>query len=694
MANRDNVLRLIIAEESLNDAEQLVSVLRNDGLAVRPTRVVDDEELQAAHAAQSQDLLLCAPGLDAMPLEVALRVLAQSGKDVPLLVLSADDDPELRVRSMGLGAVDLVSKADIEHFRLAVRREFRGLQERRRLRLLESRVRETERRCHTLLDSSRDAIAYVHEGMHVYANASYLERFGIDDVQDLEGLPILDLVTPEDQPRFKEFLRRHDGGEDAGTEIELTVPGANGEQAPAVMTFSAASWDGEACTQVLLREQVPEIEMEAQLPALGRRDVLTGLHNRSAFLEALEQDIAASLAAESGAQNGLLYIQVDNPNAIQDNLGISALDTVLADLARIIGAQVGDGHLAGRYSDTVLAVLLRGCGVHDAVGIGGAIRSGTEGHISEHAGRTNTKSCSIGVALISDAVSQAGQAINLAHGACEVARREGGDRVHLYAATEEGEGDGVSWKNRLEDALHGEGFELLFQPLVALAGDQEERYEAHLHLRSDDGALLHPREFLPPAVRLGLGAQVDRWVLEQTLSRLAERGRSGTPATIFIKLSGATVSDREFAHALADGLERHAVPGEQLVLQINEPVALTQLNEAKALFKAAKELHCGFALDQFGSGLNPFQLVKHLPADFLKLDRALTEDLTISEERRETVGNVIRTAHEMRKQVVVGHLQEATVLATLWQYQVDLVQGDFLGETGPELNYDFSGMVI
>jgi diguanylate cyclase (GGDEF)-like protein/PAS domain S-box-containing protein len=693
MSTKDNVIRLILAEDSLNDAEQLISTLRNRGLAVRPTRVVDDEQLQAALTEHVQDLLLCAPGLEGLSVELALRVLEQSGKDVPVLVLNDREDHELRTEVMTLGAVDLVSKQSPEHFVLTVQREARRLRERRRLRRLEAQLRETERRCHTLLDSSRDAVAYVHEGMHVYANASYLERFGAGSFEDLEGLPILDLVIGDDQARFKEFLRGYSRGRLERSEIELTVAGAHGEARAVTMEFSPASWDGEPCTQVLIREQSPGVDLEAQLAAIGRRDMLTGLLNRAAFVEELEHCITASLGSDSGAQSALLYLQPDNVDAIQENLGLSAVEQVMADMAEIVRGQVGDDQVAGRYAEHVVAVLLRDCGVHEALGLAEAIRSGIEAHVSEHDGRTITKSCSIGVAMLSDAISQTGQAFNLAHEACDIARREGGDRVHLYAAAAEPDSGG-SWQTRLEDALAGQGFQLLFRPLVALAGDQEARYEVRLRLAGEGGALLAPRDFMPHAERLGLAAAVDRWVLDQVLGRLARAQRQGRRSSVFVKLGGATLADAEFAATLGGLLERHGIAGDQLILQINEPVAVTQLNDAKVLFKAAKEHRCGFALDQFGSGLNPFQLVKHLPADYLKLDRTLTEDLATSEDNRETVGSLIQTAHEMRKKVIAGYLQEATVLATLWQYQVDLVQGDFLGEALPEMNYDFSGLVI
>lgn len=694
MGSKDNVIRLLVAEEAQNEAEQLINVLRNHGIAVRPTWVGDDDELQASLGAGPQDMMLCAPDMGALPLEMALRILEQSGKDLPLIVLADGEDAALRTEVMALGAADQVNKNDPEHFRLVILREFRNLQDRRTLRRHAAHLRETERRCHTLLDSSRDAIAYVHEGMHVYANTSYLERFGMTGFEELEGLPLLDLTAAADQGRLKAFLRQYSRGEQTHNDIRVRIGDSDADEA--LLEFSPASWDGEDCTQILIRDESASADLEAQLEAMSRQDVLTGLYNRRFFIDQLDHYIAAALESETGTQSAVLYIQPDNIDAIQNSVGISAVDQVLADMAATVREQLGEQHVAGRYSDTVLSVMLRDCGVHEALAVAEAIRAGVEAHVTDHEGRTVTKTCSIGVAIIGDSVSQAGQAINLGYSACETARREGGDRVHLYtAAEEEPQGPGTNWKHRLEDGLRGEGFQLLFQPLVALAGDQHERYEVRLQLQADNGRIITPADFLPQAEALGLTADIDRWVIGESLRAVGRRRQQGVRTTVFVKISAASLTGGELGDAIAQGLATHQVDGDQLVVQIGEPAAVTQLNDAKELFRQLKELHCGVAIDEFGTGLNPFQLVRHLPAEYLKLDRDLTADLGDGDdERREKVRELIETAHEMRKQVVAGYLAEATVLATLWQYQVDLVQGAFLGEPQRDMNYDFSGMVI
>ena len=94
-----------------------------------------------------------------------------------------------------------------------IRREWSDLDARRALRRLEARVRETERRCDALIESSSDPIAYVHEGMHIRANSAYLEMFGFDSFDDVEGMSLLDLVAPRHVADFKQLLKQLSKGE-------------------------------------------------------------------------------------------------------------------------------------------------------------------------------------------------------------------------------------------------------------------------------------------------------------------------------------------------------------------------------------------------------------------------------------------------------------------------------------------------
>ncbi|KAB7627831.1 EAL domain-containing protein [Alkalilimnicola sp. S0819] len=693
MSKNDDILRLLVAEESLNDAEMLISVLRNAGQAVRASQAEDAEDLQQALAEKTFDLFLCSTGMAELSLDEAVRQIKHSGKDLPLVAINDVDDGDVRREAMRLGAADLVSKQDLEHLSRVLQRELRNLRDRRRLRRLEASLRETEKRCSLLLESSRDAIAYVHEGMHLYANRAYLERFGVDSFEDIEGTPLLDMIAPDDQGSMKDFLRRYNKGDHSQDELELSIIS---DDVPSQVTlhFSPASIDGEPCTQVLIREQADSRALEAQLDTLSKQDLLSGLYNRSYFMEHLQRLISEN--AEGAEQShGLLYIALDNLEQIQLTLGITAIDQLITDVAGLIRAEQADQGLAARFSDDAFTVVLEQAGVHETIALGEAIRHAVEALVTESGGRTVTSTCSIGVSMVADA-SNAQQALDAAHQAADTARVQGGNRVHLPTSSDEEEGGetgaGEQLRELVATAAEEDRFHLVFQPVASLQGESVERYEVRLRMQDREGKLVLPGQFIPQSESWGLLPQLDRWVMSEAVRVLQQRNAQGTE--LMIKLSGPTLEDDSFLTDVGQALKDAGVEGHRLIFQLNEPVAVTQLNQAKQAFRGIKELNCGFCLDHFGSGLNPFQLVKHLPADYLKLDATLTAEIGSNAETQQACKQVIDNAQQLHKKVIAGYLEDVNSMATLWQFGVDYVQGNFLQEPERGMHYDFSGMVI
>jgi diguanylate cyclase (GGDEF)-like protein/PAS domain S-box-containing protein len=691
MSPQDNTLRLLLAEPSLNDAETFISVLRNAGHAIRPSRVEDEEELREALDARTYDLFLCSTSASELPLSVARRIAQQSGKDLPLIAITDTEDAQLRAELLAAGAADAVCRGDLRHLQLVVQREMRHLNDRRRLRRVEVALREVEKRCHALLDNSRDAIAYVHEGMHIYANRAYLEKFGYASMEDIEGMPLLDMTAPEDQARFKDFLRNYHKDPQETSELELIMLNEQGDPLQVLMTLSPASIDGEPCTQILMRDKIAAPELAQQLDALSKQDMLTGLYNRQHFMEQLEQAVSRAV---DGSGSALLYLQPDNLEPIRQTLGIGAIDALVADVGSLIREHTGDDGIAARFSDETFTILLPKQSVHDALGLAEALLRAIEEHVCDSGDRTVTTTCSIGITMVGEKVGAAQEAVNEALKACEQARREGGNRVHLHSPQgETGDSGSSQWGSRIEAALEDNAFFLVFQPIASLQGDARERYEVRVRL-TESGEIVMPSEFIPHAEQSGLMPRLDRWILEAALKALAEMRGRGHDTLLFLKLSGPTLADPSFISFVAEQLAARKIEGERLVFQINEPVAVTQLNQAKQFYRSLKELHGGLCLDHFGSGLNPFQLVKHLPADYLKIDGTLTRTVTSNDESAQMVRQIIDNAHAIQKRVIAGYLQDAVSLAALWQLKSDFVQGNFLAAPDKVMNYDFSGMAI
>ncbi|THB69388.1 MAG: PAS domain S-box protein, partial [Gammaproteobacteria bacterium] len=289
---QEDVLRLLILDDSVNDAEMIISVLRNAGHPVRATMAEDAEDVVEALDNQHQDIFICNITDPDYSLKQAYEDITKTGKDTVLIGLCDEDNMERRIKAMDIGAHDLVSKSSLDHLRMVIEREMHAHKDRKNMRRFQVSLNETEKRCSLLLNSSRDAIAYISEGMHVYANQTYLEKFGYKDFDDFEGMTILDLVHPDNQTDFKEFLRGFStgGNEESAIDIKM-VGGEDGSDIfEAHLDMSHATIDGEESIQIQIRDQssAEDYDLEKQITSLSQQDIMTGLYNRHHFMEKVD----------------------------------------------------------------------------------------------------------------------------------------------------------------------------------------------------------------------------------------------------------------------------------------------------------------------------------------------------------------------------------------------------------------------
>src|SRR5690606_35279867 len=236
--------------------------------------------------------------------------------------------------------------------------ELTNLSARRQRRIAEQSLRETEKRCQLLLDSSVDAIAYVLDGMHIYANRAYSQLFGYDDADDLAAEPMVGLIALKDQENVKDFLRHYASRGDQ-SELRCTARDSEGKEFPIMLSFSPANYDGEPCTQVVIRAETASAEFEEKLKAMASHDLVTGLFNRSWFQEQLDR--VSQQAVSSSQPSTLAYISIDSFSSLQADIGIGGSDLVLADFAQILRQHFPEDALLARFGDDACSVLLEGC---------------------------------------------------------------------------------------------------------------------------------------------------------------------------------------------------------------------------------------------------------------------------------------------------------------------------------------------
>ncbi|HSP01505.1 MAG TPA: GGDEF domain-containing response regulator [Thioalkalivibrio sp.] len=692
----DNLLRLLIIERDLNDAEMMISTIKSAGYAVRPEHADDQEDLLEKLQKHSPDVVLCTLDSEGeLGLEQVIGGIREVGRHVPVIAVVNGADHDV-VDCLAIGAHDMVRKDRPDHLKLVVGRAAEAQRQWRQLKTQESSLREAERRCKSLLDSSRDAIAYVHDGMHIYANQSYLELFAYADPEDLEGMPIMDMVSKEDQATLKDFLRNYDHApetDDTGQSVEIKLKNSAGENFAAEMEFTPASIDGEPCTQILIRSQANTKELEKQINYLAQRDLVTGLYNRQYFMERMESALGQATQGKGNA--AMVELQIDKFHEIREQVGVAGADLVLSDIGKILEQHGGEDDVVARFDGESFAILTHHWEAKEVSAFLQSMLTDIAAHICEVDSRSITCTASAGVAQLDENAPGVNELLSHAGKACEEARRAGGNRAEIYRPKEgemtQRQLDDL-WVNRLSEAVGKERVRLLYQPMVSLHGESGERYEVLMRLLDEDGDEISPAEFLPSAERTDMAKVLDRWVITHALDQLVEQRKGGKETIFFIKLTAGSLQEPGMLPWIVERLKERRIPAECVVFEMKEATVVNHLKPAKEFVKGLKNLHCRFALDDFGAGLNPFQLLQHIPADYLKIDSSFMEKLTSNEENQESIRQLTDGAHGMNKLVVAQHVEDATGLSILWGIGVNYIQGNFLQAPSTKLDYDFTSM--
>lgn len=689
MSKKAETIKLLILHESRDDAEQLMNLIRNSGRATRGQLIDSADTLLSALNSGQWDLMLLRPEAEGMTAHECLQQVKKLDKDIPALLLIDGNEAEQITEGLMNGFEDVVPADDEERLMLVIQRELRNLGERRGRRLAEFNLREAEKRCNVLLDSSRDAITYVTDGMHTYANQAYLELFGYDDAEDLEGMPIMDMVSPKDHENFKNFLRAYSAGESDSNEFVCHGICTDGTEIQARMIFSNATYDGEPCTQILIRTNQADAQLQERLKEISSQDLLTGLFNRQHFTQELDKTL--QWATTNSKTAVIFYIQLDNFAAIQSDIGMAAADMVISDIAMLLKEAVPQGAVLARFGDEIFTVIIKEKTLDQGAALAEKIRAGIEDHMSEVQERTVQVTASIGVTLISENSENSEAVITRVHQTSEGVR-EGkplGNGVNVFDPASVKKIDSNDTAALVQDAIDRGLFKLLFQPVIDLRGGGGELYEAFLRMVDDNGKEVSPADFLGAASQQELSEKIDRWVILQSIKLLADHRASGHDTRLIINITGESLRDQTLLPWLSVALKAARMPSDAIIFQFNESDATTYLKQAKDFTRGLRELHCKVSLSRFGCSLNPFNNLKHLEVDYLKIDGSFTKDLG-SKESQDALKEMVASAHSQGKLTIAPFVESAAMLSTLWQIGVNYIQGYYLQAPTEKMNYDFS----
>jgi diguanylate cyclase (GGDEF)-like protein len=418
----------------------------------------------------------------------------------------------------------------------------------------------------------------------------------------------------------------------------------------------------------MFEEQSQNIE---ELRRQAYRDDLTGLPNPRATRAQLGERLNYR---QDFGPCALLYVHIDNLQALNQTLGAEKTDNfirLLAEQLNAIGTHAGD-HVMGRLSGADFALLLKLPAPDQLQRIVNGLLSSIDQdyqQLRQSEAQTKAPVC-VGISLGNDQTGAA-QLQSNARLAIEKAQQDkDGRRVHQFQAPGDPQPIDESWHEHVSAAIENQQIFLQAQPVIS-ADERQLHQEVFARILNRDNSPCSAGDFISVVRELGLMTDMDRAVVNHALHYLQQ---SPTDTALAINLSNESVSDAGFRQWL---LERLTTLNERarLCVELNESSVLNNLAGIEVLRNALRTLGCHFGVDNFGVHPSGFGYLYTLQPDYIKIDGSLLHDIDSNAQDQFFVSSLVSVAHSLDIAAYAERVERSSQLNQLLRLKIDATQG-------------------
>jgi diguanylate cyclase (GGDEF)-like protein/PAS domain S-box-containing protein/excisionase family DNA binding protein len=549
----------------------------------------------------------------------------------------------------------------------------RSLAEKRRIIQL---LLESEHRYRDLVETSHDLIWVTDsEGRFTYLNNAAHEIFGLPP-KELLGRCFFNFEgggSHISNRRFLAALRKHGEVRNYITHV-ITTDGR--DRWIGINARIAHDDNGEALgIRGTARDITEQHLATARIEHLALHDSLTELPNRHSLQRRIED------AMHANGVGALLFVDIDHFKYVNDNFGhrtgdqlIIGVGSVLRDVARAMKGELY--RLGGDEFAVHLPDALRKQATEIADSALDAVRR-YRFRVSDQKLVSNI-SVSIGIALYPFHGNNPPALLSNVDIAMYQAKDFGRNRYMLFDQESGGVRSThkrVHWAKKLRDALDEDRLVLFAQPVVRLKDLKPVSHEVLVRIRDEEGKHILPPNFVELADSLGMIQEIDMRVVQKLLQFMEENELQGRKLRYFVNLSRSSISDERWITGFVDMLRSSRVDHGQLVFEITETAAMSEIDVTLTFIRRLKDMGCRFALDDFGAGFSSFYYLKRFDVDYLKIDGSFIRDLAHDEGCRIFVRALNEVARELKKQVIAEWVETPEVLKLLVEMGAQFGQG-------------------
>lgn len=649
------------------------------------------------------DLVLLDVMLPGLSGQQVLQGILREHPDQPVVIMTAHGTMELAEELMMEGAADFITKpftpdALRRVTEIAARREDYLLSNKQFAARVES-LRESREdyraisQAHQhLLDSLSTVVLELDaEGRLHFLNRAWERLTGYTVAESL-GRPLSDFRdegNEADWHIYRNRLQMLTFGSFRECALELRLRHREGHAVWVDGRFDAMTGaDGGRSVSACFDDISRRKKALAELEHLAMHDTLTGLFNRHYFGHAIKQ--MAALSKRGQGRHALLYIDLDHFKVINDSFGHYHGDLVLKQVAELLSRRLRRSDVLCRLGGDEFAVLLANTELSQALEIADEFRDLIQHLDCRIEDQTAEISCSMGVAELDGSANRPEDYLKQADIALYVAKSRGRNRIHVYDPADRESEElrrNLDWVRKVRKAIAGQGLKFHFQPILHIASGEISHYEALLRLQLPDEGEIYPMDFIPALEQAGEMAQLDHWVIRQAIDLL---GRYPALRKLAVNLSAQAFDDNGILPLVENLLIEKGVKPERIVFELTETASLGNIPAAQRMIIRLKELGCGFAVDDFGTGFSTFNYLKEFPADSIKVDGTFIRNLTHDPVNLALVRSIHEVARTLGKATIAEFVETAEDFELLRSLGIDFAQGYYIGRPAPIEAWSFS----
>ena len=551
-------------------------------------------------------------------------------------------------------------------------------------------LQASNERTRMVIENAPDAVVSMDaDGIITAWNPSCERVFGWFR-EEVVGRDLGDTIIPHrfreaHKAGFSRFLREG-SGRIVGQVVEVSALHRDGHEFPVELSIGASALlkGGEYAFTAFLRDITKRKQAEEELSTLANYDTLTGLPNRTLFMDRLTQALHVQ-QRHGDYVFALLFLDIDGFKNINDTLGHVIGDKLLQTAATRITACLRKCDSAARLGGDEFTIILERISQPTDVGIVTRKILDALAEPIQIDGHDLFMSASIGVTLCPDDGTEAADLLRNADMAMYQAKEQGrGCYVLFTKEMNERVSKRVALEKRLRTALEKNEFCLHYQPQVDLASGEIIGVEALLRWNSPDRGLVSPLEFIPVAEESGLIVPIGEWVLHTACAQAQAWVKTGCPALrMAVNLSGRQFRQQDLVSTVEKALGASGLDPARLELEITESMAMEDADRSLATLSRLKAMGVSLAVDDFGTGYSSLSYLKRFPIDTLKIDRSFIKDMTEDPNDAAIAASIIAMAHTLNLKVIAEGVETPDQRDQLGEYGCDEVQGYYFSKPLP-----------